>query len=576
MRVRLGSIAAALPLCLVLAYPVAAAAAEPSLKAEIDGLTSRLEQTTDGFARWDGADHIDIRRQGDTQIADIAGARIAFGHAAKKGAAVRLTLDHIEVRQAPAPDGAVKLDFVLPESATLQSKAGEKVTLALHGATADATVVAQTGRARAVDVGFADARIEDVKSGDWISFGPLSLSWKMIPGSKGGWTAPAAFSLKKVAFFLTEGPVAGAIDRIVYEARSAGPDLAALDRLRDRLDALRRNEDKPPKERLDAVLDTVAELPMLFSLARGKLSLEGVVVRAPTGEPFVSLKRASIGGVLTGLAGDTAALRITLKQDGLAVAPKLLPKDKVPQRVVVDLGLEHVATGPLRTIIEAARKLETATGAADKRQAQQRMMGAAAMLDPVFRIYDLAVELPGAGADATLEATGSPLSPKGYTASADIAVRGFDTLPGLLAKNPFAQYLPLLKEMGKEATAADGTPRVDFHLASAPRKWLTLNGNDITPWFLGGSAVPGELRTLRPAAKPMHGADVEVVQRALAAAGITVPSNGIYDGATAAAVARFQKTHQLNVDGVVDAATRAKLGLNGGAAAAPSGGKGAN
>jgi len=54
---------------------------------------------------------------------------------------------------------------------------------------------------------------------------------------------------------------------------------------------------------------------------------------------------------------------------------------------------------------------------------------------------------------------------------------------------------------------------------------------------------------------------VRAVQRALASAKITAPQSGTYDGATAAGVAQFQKQNGLNVDGVVNAATRDKLGV---------------
>ena len=52
------------------------------------------------------------------------------------------------------------------------------------------------------------------------------------------------------------------------------------------------------------------------------------------------------------------------------------------------------------------------------------------------------------------------------------------------------------------------------------------------------------------------------MQRALAAAKAQdVPQSGVYDGATAAAVARYQKQAGINVSGAVDAATRDRLGV---------------
>jgi len=72
----------------------------------------------------------------------------------------------------------------------------------------------------------------------------------------------------------------------------------------------------------------------------------------------------------------------------------------------------------------------------------QRMIGAAAMLNPVFRIYEAGLKTKDVGIAATGDAKGSPLSPKGYSAEADIIVRGFDALPALLGNSPYAQYLP--------------------------------------------------------------------------------------------------------------------------------------
>ena len=61
----------------------------------------------------------------------------------------------------------------------------------------------------------------------------------------------------------------------------------------------------------------------------------------------------------------------------------------------------------------------------------------------------------------------------------------------------------------------------------------------------------------------MQGNDVKSVQRALAGAKISVEQDGDYNSATAGAVARFQKQNGLNVSGVVDAATRRRLGVVG-------------
>src|SRR5260370_34286218 len=155
----------------------------------------------------------------------------------------------------------------------------------------------------------------------------------------------------------------------------------------------------------------------------------------------------------------------------------------------MDLGLESVATAPLRTIIEAAAKFREGASDADSQQATQRMLGAAAMLNPVFRIYQLSLATQEVGIEATAEARGSPLSPKGYTAEGDVIVRGFDALPSLVGDAPVAPYLPALKEIGTAATASDGSARTKFHPASAPPNWITVNGSDGSRRLVGTDAA---------------------------------------------------------------------------------------
>ncbi len=68
-------------------------------------------------------------------------------------------------------------------------------------------------------------------------------------------------------------------------------------------------------------------------------------------------------------------------------------------------------------------------------------------------------------------------------------------------------------------------------------------------------------RTLSLQTPLLRGADVEAVQRALAAAGIAVEVDGVFGPATAQAVIRFQAMRGLTVDGTVGPATRAALGV---------------
>ena len=116
------------------------------------------------------------------------------------------------------------------------------------------------------------------------------------------------FELKGIEFFFTEGPVGGAIARIAYTARSSGPDFAALNRFRARVEKIQQNENAPPADRLNAFLEVLPELPGLFTQAKGETSIENVSVRAPTGEALVAFDKASFGLSLTGLKEAAAAL----------------------------------------------------------------------------------------------------------------------------------------------------------------------------------------------------------------------------------------------------------------------------
>lgn len=542
-------------LCFIVCSPALAATGDEQFKSDIEGFLNKLNVTTQGVLSWEGADSFDMRHDGEAAIAIISNARLSI-HEAQTS---QLVFDHVEIRRTPlagSPDAA-KFDIAFPTESTLTLADGTKTNLRLKDATASLVQEEAASRFRETLLSFAGARLEHPSTGDWINFGPLSFSSKLVSAADGSWSTPIDFDLKQVEFFLTEGPAGGAIDRIAYTAISSGPDVAALNRLRDRMDELRQQGEQAPAARADALLELLSTMPALFSLVKGEATIENVAVRTPSGEPLVSLAKASIGGAITGLSGDTAAWRITLRQDGLTLANSILDPSKVPGNVTLDFGLENVATGPLRTILEAIAKARKDANGADAQQATGRMIGAAAMLSPVFRIYELTLKTKDVGIAGTAEAKGSPLSPKGYTAEAEVAVRGFEALSGLLGDTPFGEYLAVLKVLGASAAGSDTI----FHLASTPQKWVTVNGNDISGWFGGSNAEPGQPRPLRPAQPPLQGDDVRTVQRALNAAKISAPQTGTYDGATAAAVAQFQKQSGLNVDGVVDGATRDKLGM---------------
>ena len=535
--------------------------AEPDVdrfKTEIDAFLGRLGPSSNGTVKWVGSDPYEVRRDGEALLAIIENARLSLD-TPQPG---QLVLDRIEIREiARKEEGKlIELALALPKNVILRETDGTETRIKLTGAIADTVVEAELGRGRETLVEIASARIDHPKTGTWASLGPLSMSSKLVAEPNGGWSGPVEFEVKGIEYFLPQGPVGGAIDRIAFTGRSAGPRLNELDKLRSALDGLQANNSKSPQARGTAFLAALSTVSEPFSAIRGELALEGLTVRSVTGEALLALAKAGSTTEVTGLDTEQAALRFSISQEGLDLAPSLLENWKVPRRVVLDFGVTDLSTHALTNLLHA---LSTATdqrvsgeseSEANKQEALQQAIGAASMLNPTIHIYDVAIDTEEVGVDLTVEAKGSPLAPKGYTASGDLAVRGFDAIPKLSGGVPFAEYLPVLREIGVEGTAPDGTPRLQFHLTSAPTNWITINSNDVSTWFEGTETATGQPRMLRPSDPPMRGTDVKNVQRALAAAKISVEQDGEYNSATAGAVARFQKQNGLNVSGVVDAA----------------------
>ena len=95
------------------------------------------------------------------------------------------------------------------------------------------------------------------------------------------------------------------------------------------------------------------------------------------------------------------------------------------------------------------------------------------------------------------------------------------------------------------------------HRAGGKQHRLLVNGSDLDAWFGQPQAAAGGKRLLKPADPPLRGEDAKEIEKALGG----TPIDGVYRPGIAAAVARFQKAHGLNADGVADAATRRALGL---------------
>src|SRR6266446_6086031 len=214
-------------------------AQEPDLdrfKAEIDAFLGRLGPSSNGVIKWAGSDPYEIRREGSALVAVIANAHLSF-EAPQTG---HLTLDRVEIRQiGQREDGKlIELALLLPKEMTLSEADGTESRIALKDASANALVEASSGRGRETSVKIASARIDQAKTGGWISVGPLSIASKLVAEPDGGWSGPVEFEVNEIAYFIPQGPVGGGIDRIVFRGNSAGPRLEELNKLRDAIEAL--------------------------------------------------------------------------------------------------------------------------------------------------------------------------------------------------------------------------------------------------------------------------------------------------------------------------------------------------
>jgi hypothetical protein len=546
------------------AAAAAAATGADSLRSEIEDYFKRF-----GSVHWDGADKFDVREDGDAAVAVIVNGRFSVRkNPSDPISAATIALDRMEIRRQPAASGDGKVEFVvtLPSKTTLTALDGTELTLSLTDATATAVVDEPGNRYRSIAASFAAARIERTGTADWIKFGAMTMQSKLAATDGGGWSGPIASEVKAIEFLFAEPALAGTIERIGYTADASGPNLAALDALRDEASALRDKMQDDPGVPTDQVLALLPKFFGVFTQSKGELAVEGTTIKRPGGDTLVSLAKATLAGSLTGVGGDSAALRFTLGHDGLAVAPSVVAEPQVPRRLVVDFGIEDIAGAPLRTVLEAAGKTGPDASEADKQAALPQILGAAMALKPTLRIYGITLEFKDVRIDASGEAQRAPPAPIGYTASGDITVHGFDALAGILTDKNDRMQLPLVKFLGVPETDGDGGAAIKFHLTSELGKPLFVNGQDISGWRAGASQTgrmpAGPPRVLRLADPPEEGSDVRAVQKAVEASEVEPFADGVYDTATALAVARYQKQAGINVSGVVDAATRDRLGLN--------------
>jgi hypothetical protein len=198
----------------------------------------------------------------------------------------QLVLDRIEIREIARKDEGklIELALVLPKNIILRETDGTETKINLTDATADTVVEAESGRGRETLIEIAGARIDHLNTGTWASLGPLSMSSKLAAEPNGGWSGPVEFEVKGIEYFLPQGPVGGAIDRIAFIGKSAGPRLNELDKLRHAIDQLQADDGKSPQARGAAFLGTLSTISEPFSTIRGEFAVDGLTVRSVTGE----------------------------------------------------------------------------------------------------------------------------------------------------------------------------------------------------------------------------------------------------------------------------------------------------
>ena len=542
------------------------------LKTEIDNYIRRIETSTEGHLHWQGADTYDVKQSGDTATAVIANAHLSFRKEADdQKPIVSITLDRIEIRRSPGPgSGLTEYTISFPTSSTIDISDGTELTVSLTNGGISFTLEAPGDHQRAMTLNLASGRIERKDHKDYLAFGALTSSWKIVRSDGGGWRAPFDLELKGLEFLFADTPLAGTVDRVLYGGEATGPSLSDLDAMRDKVAEIREQES--PEQKVAGWLGLLPQLVSVFSSSKGNMTVENIMAKKPDGETQVTLKKATLGGGLVGLDGEKAALSVTMGYEGLTLAPSLVPETQVPQRAVIDVVLEDVATSALRTLAEVASEAKPDAPHEVRQKAVQQLMLTAMSVNPVLRLRAASVDFKRVKIAATGEVKRAPPMPIGYSAMADIVVRGFDALPDIVTSELGRAYLPLLKFIGAAEAAADGAPTVKFRLTSGLGQAIAVNGSNLAAWFnthVARNPDTTQPRTLQLAVPPLTGDDVRTVQQALPADKQVNLTAGSYDTTTALAVAQFQKDSGLNVDGVVDTKTRDRLGIKPPPPAAP-------
>jgi hypothetical protein len=481
-------------------FSVGASAADAdALRGEIEAYFKRL-----GYVDWDGADTFTVREDGDEAVAVIENGRFLLRQEktkTKPGATI--TVDRVEIRRKSGSGGGDNVTYriFLPAKTTFAIAEGPVATLTLDEAMVTALVSKPGDWYQNLAASLSGGHIERIGTADSVKFGPMTTTTKITPTDNGGWTGPIAFELKGLEFLFADEPLAGRVERIGYTGEAGGSSLSALHVMRDQLAELREKSKDDPAAVTNLWIGLLPKVFEAFDHSKGELVIEGVTAKRPDSETLVTLAKATIGGGVTGLGSDNATLRWTYGHEGLAIAPSLVAEPQVPRRLSIDIGLENIASAPLRQMLRATSKAGPGASDADKQGVPPQIIGAAMALQPLLRIYGITVEFKEARIDATAEAKRAPPMPFGYSASGDVTVHGFDALPSILTDDNDRNHLPLLKFIGQPETDADGAKVMKFHLAAESGKPITFNGSDLSDWFAGagqfGRMPAGPPRLLR-------------------------------------------------------------------------------
>ncbi len=179
-----------------------ARAAEPDVgrfKTEIDAFLGRLGPNSNGAVEWVGSDSYEVRRDGEVLLATIENARLSL-NTPQPG---QLIVDRIEIRETARKDEGklIELALILPKNIVLREADGTETKISLTDARADIVIEAESGRGRDTLVEIASMRIDQSKTGTWVSLGPLSISSKLIAEPTGGWRGPVEFEVKGIEYF---------------------------------------------------------------------------------------------------------------------------------------------------------------------------------------------------------------------------------------------------------------------------------------------------------------------------------------------------------------------------------------